>query len=215
MSSGNAARTAVATTFADAPVVGVVRTTDAAAGTSAARRLLAAGLQLVEVTFTVPGAAELVARLREERQADGPPWIGMGTVTNAARAQEAIAAGADFVVSPNAHPEVAALARRAGRFLVLGALSSTEIVAASELGADLVKVFPLPPVGGPHYLSLVRGPLGDIPMLAAGGFPIAEIDAYRQAGATAFGMAARWFLEEGEDPAGLVSRALGAARGEV
>ena len=72
----------------------------------------------------------------------------------------------------------------------MGALTPTEIVAAIEVGADLVKVYPLPPVGGPAYLSVIRGPLGDVPMLAAGGFGVEEIPAYRQAGAIAFGLAA-------------------------
>jgi 2-dehydro-3-deoxyphosphogluconate aldolase/(4S)-4-hydroxy-2-oxoglutarate aldolase len=85
---------------------------------------------------------------------------------------------------------VAREARQAGLFLVMGALTPTEIAAAVEAGADIVKVYPLPPVGGPAYLSVVRGPLGDVPMLAAGGFSVEEIPAYRQAGATAFGLAA-------------------------
>ena len=114
----------------------------------------------------------------------------MGTVTTAARAREAIAAGAEFLVTPNVNADVAREAREAGLFLVMGALTPTEIVAAHELGADLVKVFPLPPVGGPAYLSVIRGPLGDIPMLAAGGFGVEEIPAYAKAGAIAFGLGA-------------------------
>ena len=114
----------------------------------------------------------------------------MGTVTTAARAREAVAAGAEFLVTPNVSAEVAREARDAGTFLVMGALTPTEIVAAVELGADLVKVYPLPPVGGPAYLSVIRGPLGDIPMLAAGGFGVEEIPAYHRVGAVAFGLAA-------------------------
>ncbi|MBV8200050.1 MAG: hypothetical protein JOZ15_05435, partial [Acidobacteria bacterium] len=114
--------------------------------------------------------------------------IGTGTVTTAARAREALAAGAEFLVSPNAAAAVAEAARAANRFLVLGALTPTEIVAAHELGADIVKVYPLPPVGGAAYLATVRQPLGDIPMLAAGGFGIGDIPAYHRAGASAFGI---------------------------
>ncbi len=95
-----------------------------------------------------------------------------------------------FLVTPNVSADVAREARQAGLFLVMGALTCTEIVAAHELGADVVKVFPLPPVGGPDYLARVRGPLGDIPMLAAGGFGVDEIPAYARVGAVAFGMAA-------------------------
>ncbi|HLX10033.1 MAG TPA: 2-dehydro-3-deoxyphosphogluconate aldolase [Thermoanaerobaculia bacterium] len=170
------------------PIIGVVRTTSTDEAARQARALIKAGLELIEVTFTVPGAAGLARQLIAERGAAGPPWIGIGTVTTAVRAGEALAAGAEFLVSPNVNAAVAAAARAADRFLVLGALTPTEIVAAHELGADLVKVYPLPPVGGPAYLATVRQPLGDIPMLAAGGFGIGDIPAYLQAGASAFGI---------------------------
>lgn len=145
---------------------------------------------MVEITFTVPAATELVQELLASRAARGQdlPWIGMGTVTTPERARAAIDAGAEFIVTPNVHTEVARIAREAGRFLVLGALTPTEIVAASELGADVIKVYPLPPVGGATYLATVRQPLGDLPMLAAGGFGIEEIPAYARAGAIAFGI---------------------------
>jgi|SRR5580693_5656238 2-dehydro-3-deoxyphosphogluconate aldolase/(4S)-4-hydroxy-2-oxoglutarate aldolase len=187
-------RTQVQAALDRAPVIGVVRTRSTEEAADQARTLAAAGLALVEITFTVPQAAALAARLRRERDAasGGPPprtpWIGMGTVTTRARAEEAIAAGAEFLVTPNCNLEVARLAREAGLFLVMGALTPSEIVAAHAAGADLVKVYPLPPVGGPAYLSTVRQPLGDIPMLAAGGFGVDEIPAYRQAGASAFGI---------------------------
>jgi 2-dehydro-3-deoxyphosphogluconate aldolase/(4S)-4-hydroxy-2-oxoglutarate aldolase len=97
----------------------------------------------------------------------------------------------------------------------MGALTPTEIVSAVEVGADLVKVYPLPPVGGPAYLSVIRGPLGDVPMLAAGGFGVEEIPAYHQAGAIAFGLAAPLLgVGAGEGEARRrIERALALARG--
>lgn len=183
-------RDSVALSLRRAPIVGVVRTASRDEAAAQARALAACGVELVEITFTVPGASGLVRELLAGRSAEGPPWFGMGTVTTAARAREAVAAGAEFLVTPNVSAEVAREARQAGLFLVMGALTPTEIVAAVEAGADLVKVYPLPPMGGPAYLSVIRGPLGDVPMLAAGGFGVEEIPAYRQAGATAFGLAA-------------------------
>jgi 2-dehydro-3-deoxyphosphogluconate aldolase/(4S)-4-hydroxy-2-oxoglutarate aldolase len=183
-------RDSVALSVRRAPIVGVVRTASRDEAAMQARTLAACGVELVEITFTVPGASGLVRELLAARPSEGPPWFGMGTVTTAARAREAIAAGAEFLVTPNVSAEVAREARNAGTFLVMGALTPTEIVAAVELGADLVKVYPLPPVGGPAYLSVIRGPLGDVPMLAAGGFGVEEIPAYQKAGAVAFGLAA-------------------------
>lgn len=208
-------RAAVAATIASAPVVGVVRTGSRDEAATIAAALIDGGIQLVEITFTVPGATDLVRRLLVERADGGPPWIGMGTVTGRDRAESAVAAGAEFVVSPNADAEVAAVARAADRYLILGALTCTEIVAACDLGADLVKVYPLPPVGGPAYLATVRQPLSDVPMLAAGGFGVDEIPAYRAAGAVAFGIGQPLVGGGGEEGRRRMARALALARGEA
>jgi 2-dehydro-3-deoxyphosphogluconate aldolase/(4S)-4-hydroxy-2-oxoglutarate aldolase len=208
-------RDSVALSLRHAPIIGVVRTASRDEAAAQARTLAACGVELVEITFTVPGASGLVRELLAGRTADGPPWFGMGTVTTAARAREAVAAGAEFLVTPNVSADVAREARNAGLFLVLGALTATEIVSAVELGADIVKVYPLPPVGGPAYLSVIRGPLGDVPMLAAGGFGVEEIPAYRKAGAIAFGLAAP-LLGAGPDESEArrrIGRALALARG--
>ena len=205
-------KSAVEESFARAPVVGVVRTGSTEEAAAIARAFRDGGLELVEITFTVPGAARLVEELRRERGASGPPWFGMGTVTTAARAREALAAGAEFLVSPNVSRPVSEIAREADLFLVVGALTPTEIVEAREAGADLVKVFPLPPVGGPGYLAAVRGPLGDVPMLAAGGFGVEEIPAYRAAGAVGFGIGAPLVGADAEETGRRVRRALALAR---
>ena len=208
-------RDSVALSVRNAPIIGVVRTASRDEAAAQARSLAACGVELVEITFTVPGASGLVRELLAGRASEGPPWFGMGTVTTAARAREAVEAGAEFLVTPNVSADVAREARNAGTFLVLGALTPTEIVSAVELGADLVKVYPLPPVGGPAYLSVIRGPLGDVPMLAAGGFGVEEIPAYRKVGAIAFGLAAP-LLGVGPDEAEArrrIERALALARG--
>jgi 2-dehydro-3-deoxyphosphogluconate aldolase/(4S)-4-hydroxy-2-oxoglutarate aldolase len=200
-----------------APIVGVVRTASTEEAARVAHLFLKSGLELIEITFTVPGASRLVRELLAARNAAngsaGPPWIGMGTVTTAARAEEAVAAGAEFLVSPNTNPAMAAVARQHDTYLMLGALTATEVVAAHELGADLVKVWPLPPVGGPAYLSVLRGPLGDIPMLAGGGFGVEEIPAYRAAGAIAFGIGAPLLGATPEESLERIARALTLARG--
>lgn len=209
-------RSRVALSLRHSPIIGVVRTATREEAVAQARMLAAAGVELVEITFTVPGASSLVRELLAGRSSDGPPFYGMGTATTAARAREAAEAGSEFLVTPNVNAEVAKEARQAGMFLVMGALTPTEIVAAHELGADLIKVYPLPPVGGPAYLQVIRGPLGDIPMLAAGGFGVEEIPAYARAGASAFGLAAP-LLGVGPDAGEArrrVARALALARGE-
>lgn len=212
---------AVENAFAEVPVVGVVRTDSREEAAAIARSLMKTDLRLVEITFTVPGAPELVKELLAERNqrgrreaASGRPFVGMGTVTNATRARQAIDAGAEFIVTPNTTRAVAEMVRDAGIFLLAGALTPTEIVTAHELGADLIKVYPLPPVGGPQYLSVIRGPLSDIPMLAAGGFGIEEIPAYRKAGAVAYGIGGPLLGRDDAETEERVRRAIQLARGE-
>lgn len=211
----------VARDFAESPLVGVVRTDSADEAERQARLFLAGGIRLVEITFTVPGATELVRRLLAERDEAGsqdrrPAFrVGMGTATTGERAARAVEAGSEFIISPNVSREVAETVLAADRFLLLGAATPTEIVAAHQLGAHLVKVYPLPALGGPDYLRVVRGPLGDIPMLAAGGFGPEEIPAYRDAGASAFGIGPQLLAGRDEDTVRRVAGAVALARPEA
>lgn len=206
----------VAQSLERAPIIAVVRHRDRGVAAAQARAFMRHGLEMIEVTFTVPGAADLVRELLDERPSESSARIGMGTVTTAARAREAVAAGSEFVVTPNVSAAVAEISRAHGLYLCMGALTPSELVQAHELGADLLKVYPLPPVGGPSYLSVIRQPLGDIgPMLAGGGFGIEEIPAYRAAGAVAFGIGAPLLGADDALTSSQIRRALTLARGEA
>ncbi len=208
-------RSAVAASLTASPIIGVVRTESRQEGARQARAMIESGLEAVEITFTVPDAVDLVRELIRERPGEGPPWIGMGTVTDRARAEAAVAADAAFLVSPCTDAEVAAVARSAELYLVLGALTCSEIVEARRLGADMVKVYPLPPVGGAAYLATIRQPLGDIPMLAAGGFDIEAIPEYQAAGAIAYGIGAPLLGKDANESRTRIARALALARGDA
>ena len=205
---------AVAASFATDPLVGVIRTPSREEAEHRARLFIAGGIRLVEITFTVPGATDLVRQLLAEREGgDGASYhVGMGTATTGDRARQAVEAGSEFVISPNVSSEVAGVVREAGRFLLLGAATPTEIFNAHQAGADLVKVYPLPALGGPDYLRVVRGPLGDVPMLAAGGFGPEEIAAYREAGAVAFGIGPQLLADSDEETVRRVAGAVALAR---
>jgi 2-dehydro-3-deoxyphosphogluconate aldolase/(4S)-4-hydroxy-2-oxoglutarate aldolase len=213
-SSALVLKLAVAESLERAPIIAVVRHPDRAVAKAQAQAFLRHGLEMIEVTFTVPGATDLVRELLAERAPGSAIRVGMGTITTAARARDAVAAGSEFFVTPNVNAAVAEIARSRDLFLCMGALTPTELVAAHELGADLLKVYPLPPVGGPAYLAIVRQPLGDIgPMLAGGGFGIEEIPAYRAAGAAAFGIGAPLLSADEETTSRNIRRALVLARG--
>ena len=100
-------------------------------------------------------------------------------------AQRALAVGAQFLVAPNTAPEVIAVARDAGRPIISGALTPTEVVAAWNLGVSAVKVFPIDSVGGPSYAKSLVGPLPHIPLVASGGVGDDDVAPYLAAGCAA------------------------------
>lgn len=157
-------------------LVAVVRTDTAAQALAAARAVLAGGMKLVEITFTVPEAAQVIAQLAQEAGADA--LVGAGTVMSTQQGQEAIAAGARFIVSPTFVPELLPICQQADVVCIPGAMTPTEIVTAWQAGADLVKVFPINLVGGPAYIKTVREPLPDAPLLVSGGVTLQDFPHY-------------------------------------
>ena len=208
-------RAAVTEALERTPICAVVRTDSDEEALRQARAFLANGLEMIEITWSVPGAIEVTRELLRERGAYSPggPVIGMGTVTTGERTERSLAVGSEFIVSPNTSVDIAGPTKEAARYLMMGALSASEIVTSWELGSDIVKVYPLPPVGGPNYLSVVRQPLADIPMLAGGGYDIDEIPAYRAAGASAFGIGGPLMGKNDIDTAQRIERAISFARG--
>jgi 2-dehydro-3-deoxyphosphogluconate aldolase/(4S)-4-hydroxy-2-oxoglutarate aldolase len=200
-------------------VVAVARHEDPEPLYEAARALLAGGVDLFEVTMTVPDALDV---LREVSRRLAPDVVvGAGTVLDSETARSAILAGAQFVVSPTMQPDVIAVARRYGRVAIPGALSPTEILAAWENGADIVKVFPAR-LGGPKYIGDVLAPLPQVLLMPTGGVTLENAADFIRAGAVAVGigsdltdsrlLASRRF-EELTERAERVSHAVQAARG--
>ncbi|MFF1876729.1 bifunctional 4-hydroxy-2-oxoglutarate aldolase/2-dehydro-3-deoxy-phosphogluconate aldolase [Leifsonia sp. NPDC058230] len=147
------------------------------------RALVAGGIRVVEFTFTTPGVEELVEHAVANEDAHGA-IVGAGTVTDVARAEAAIAAGARFLVTPGLHEGVAAVAREAGIPFLLGALSPSEVMRAVEWGSAAVKIFPASLVG-PGYLKDLRGPLPDVSFVPSGGLHAGNAAEWTAAGALA------------------------------
>jgi 2-dehydro-3-deoxyphosphogluconate aldolase/(4S)-4-hydroxy-2-oxoglutarate aldolase len=145
---------------------------------------LAAGdVRLIEVTMTMPAALEAIGALSK----GGKLMIGAGTILDAETARLAILAGARFIVAPTFQPEVVEMCHRYDVVAIPGALTPTEIFAAWEAGAELVKLFPASSVG-PSYLKDVRGPLPQVRLVATGGISFENAGAFLQAGAVAVGV---------------------------
>lgn len=147
--------------------------------------LLGSGVRLIEVSLSEPGAAQQVARLR---QLAGPEvWVGAGTVTSLALAQEALEAGAGFLVTPHVVPEVVAFAAEWGLGMLCGAMTPGEIATARGLGVRFIKLFPASALG-PDYLRALLGPYPDLELLVVGGVHSGNLGAYLRAGALGAGV---------------------------
>jgi 2-dehydro-3-deoxyphosphogluconate aldolase / (4S)-4-hydroxy-2-oxoglutarate aldolase len=167
-------------------LVAVIRAPDARAALGAARAVAAGGVRIVEITFTVPGAVRVMAALKDEPALTD----GAGTVLSAEQAREALAAGARFLIAPNLSREVAHEAAGAGVLFCPGAYTATEILAARDAGAQVVKVYPVGIAGGPDYIRIIRDPLPDVPLLAAGGTTLENVVPFLEAGCVGVGLGA-------------------------
>jgi 2-dehydro-3-deoxyphosphogluconate aldolase/(4S)-4-hydroxy-2-oxoglutarate aldolase len=180
-------RDEVLKTLADVGVVPVVRAKSAVVLEDIARALIAGGVPIAEVTLTVPGAIGGIRALKARFGKD--LLVGVGSVTDARQAEDAMAAGAEFVVSPVTVPEVIDAARRRDKAVIPGAFTPTEIFRAWQLGADLVKVFPAT-VGGPAYLKAILAPMPFLKLMPTGGVDLDTAGAFIKAGAVTLGAGA-------------------------
>lgn len=152
----------------------------------AADAVRAGGITVVEITMTVPGAVGVIRELKRSCGAD--VLVGAGTVLNPAMAEECIAAGAEFLVSPGLNVKTIELARREGKLMMAGALTPTEVITAWEAGSDIVKIFPCGQVGGAKYIKALKGPLPQVPMVPTGGVNLQTAAEFIEAGAVALGV---------------------------
>jgi 2-dehydro-3-deoxyphosphogluconate aldolase/(4S)-4-hydroxy-2-oxoglutarate aldolase len=166
-------------------IVAVIRAKSGDLLVDVAEALLAGGVDVMEVTFTVPGAVKVLERVAEKL--GSRVLLGAGTVLDTETARIALLAGAEFVVSPATNVEVISMCRRYDKLVMPGAFTPTEVVTAWEAGADIVKVFPSD-VAGPAYLKALRGPLPHIRLMPTGGVNLETAGEFLRAGACALGI---------------------------
>jgi 2-dehydro-3-deoxyphosphogluconate aldolase/(4S)-4-hydroxy-2-oxoglutarate aldolase len=197
--------------FSEDRLVAVIRTPTVEAAELAARAMAKAGVRLVEITLTVPDAYELIAALATDAEFGRQGAIvGAGTVLSGAQAEDALIAGARFLVSPALIPEMIAAGRARDAMTMPGTMTPTEMVKAAELGADFIKIYPLATIGGPEFITNVRRALQHLPLVATGNVELAEIPAYFKAGVVGFGIGGpliRPDLLEKKDADGVVANA--------
>ncbi|WP_203645162.1 bifunctional 4-hydroxy-2-oxoglutarate aldolase/2-dehydro-3-deoxy-phosphogluconate aldolase [Streptomyces sp. SID14478] len=160
-----------------ARVTPTVREADADTADRVARTLVDCGLTAFEFTATTPGWEKLVETWSREAP---EVTLGLGTVTSPEIAERALAAGADFLVSPFQVPEVRPVADAADRLLVEGGLTPSELRTAADRG--VAKLFPAH-VGGLAYLKSVLSVLPGARIMATGGVSVDNAAQWLAAGA--------------------------------
>jgi 2-dehydro-3-deoxyphosphogluconate aldolase / (4S)-4-hydroxy-2-oxoglutarate aldolase len=166
-------------------VVAVIRLKDPGKIRAVVDAMAEGGVRALEVTMTVPGAVDLIRALAPTLPAGF--LLGAGTVTDAATARAVIDAGACFVVGPVFRPEVIAACHERDVPAMPGCFSPTEILAAHECGADIIKVFPATMLG-PQFLKDVRAPLPQVKLMPTGGVTLDNVGEWIRAGAVAVGL---------------------------
>jgi len=166
-------------------LVAILRSPSGDSLADAAEALLAGGIETIEVTFTVPRAAQVIERVAD-RLGDRV-LLGAGTVLDTETARTALLAGARFIVSPTINLDVIRMCHRYDALAMPGALTPTEILTAWEAGAEIVKVFPSD-ITGPKYLRALAGPLPQIRLMPTGGVNLETAAEFLRAGACALGV---------------------------
>lgn len=174
-------------------VIAVVRAKNSDQLIDVAKALQAGGVDCIEITMTTPNALAVIADCR--RLLGDKAFIGVGSVLTAKVAREALAAGAQYVISPIFKKEVIDAAHESGAPCIPGAFTPTEILQATEAGADAVKVFPAGQFG-PQYFKDILAPMPHLKLTPTGGVDLMTAAAWIAAGAVTLGVGSALVTKE-------------------
>ena len=166
-------------------IVAVVRAESIAEAVRISSACIEGGVPAIEVTYTVPGATEVIKALKETFPAD-KLIVGAGTVLDAATARMAILAGAEYIVSPGFDEETAKLCNLYQIPYMPGCMTITEMTKAMQYGADIVKLFP-GSAFGPSFVKAVKAPLPQANIMPTGGVSLDNVEEWFKNGVVAVG----------------------------
>lgn len=169
-------------------IVPVVRAANVEEARQAVDAICAGGIPVIEITMTVPHAPAMIQEL--VRHYGNSVLTGAGTVTTAKQAEICLDAGAQFLVSPGLSVAVVQTAARRGVLAIPGALTPTEVMAAIEAGAPLIKIFPCGSAGGPKHIKALKAPFPETRLIPTGGVNATNAADYFAAGSFALGVGA-------------------------
>ena len=151
-----------------------VRTDTPEKAYKAALACINGGIRLIEITFNVPEAEEVIKKLC----ADNRALIGAGTVLSISDMKKALKAGASYIVSPHFDDEIVKFTKKQGAVSIPGACTPTEIYKAYGAGGDIIKLFPFVEIGGLDFLKAIRGPMPFVRFMLSGGVTLDNISEY-------------------------------------
>ncbi len=173
-------------------IVAIIRAEDEERALGAAQAAIKGGLKIIEITLNTPGALRAIKALSLLDNI----FLGAGTVRSVKMAKGALKAGAQFIVSPHFDRRIVSFVTRRGLLAIPGCATPSEMLAARERGAGLIKVFPADLLGGVDFVKAVLAPLPDLPLMPTGGVNPKNIKDYLQAGATAVAVGGTLFKKE-------------------
>lgn len=168
-------------------IIPVLRALSAEEALAIVEAIAAGGIDVIEVTMTVPGAIDVIRKLT---RVGTDLLIGAGTVLNPENARICIEEGAQFIVSPAVNIATIELCQQHSIPVFPGALTPTEIITAWQAGGDVIKVFPASAMGGAPYLRSLKAPFPQVEMIPTGGISLATANDFLCAGAFALGVGA-------------------------
>lgn len=177
-------------------VVAVIRAENSEQAKKIALACMEGGIDVIEITFTVPGAQKVIEDLVEEF--GNKLLVGAGTVLDSETARISILAGANYIVSPGFNLETAKLCNRYQIPYMAGCMTLTEMITAMEAGVDVIKVFP-GSAFGPDFIKAVKGPLPQAVMMPTGGVSIDNVDKWIKNGCIAVGVGGNLTKGSSED----------------
>ncbi len=159
----------------DKKLIPVIKITNPDISEHLADALITGGLSVAEVTFRTDCAAEAISRMKNSRPG---MFVGAGTVLSVSQVDEAVAAGADFIVSPGFDADVVRHCQKVGIPVVPGCVTPSEITAAISLGLSIVKFFPASAFGGAATIKALSAPFSGISFIPTGGIDMHNLREY-------------------------------------
>lgn len=178
-------------------IVAVVRGESVEEAKRVAKACIEGGIDAIEVTYTIPGATEVINGLSKEFT-EKELLIGAGTVLDSETARMAILAGAKYIVSPGFDEETAKICNKYGIPYMPGCMTITEMTKAMEFGCDIIKLFP-GSAFGPDYVKAIKAPLPQANIMPTGGVSIDNIDKWIKNGVVAVGVGGKLTVGTGEE----------------